>query len=99
MFILDTYKLLEPAIFVDAMWENISIVIADLPEDLLTHNEWLHEHTTSPPTVMIDHDYLFEYFLATIAYDYTPSKIRTVIIHPVHGITPIFGINNYSKEI
>ena len=34
-----------------------------------------------------------------MAYDYTPANIRTINIHPVHGTTAIFDINNYSTEI
>ena len=48
---------------------------------------------------MTDHDYLFERVLETMAYDYTHANICTINIHPAHGTTPIFDINNYSKEI
>ena len=34
-----------------------------------------------------------------MAYDYTPANIYTINIHPLHGTTPIFNINNYSKDI
>ena len=48
---------------------------------------------------MIDHDYLFERVLETMDYEYTPANIHTINIHPVHGTTSIFDINNYYKEI
>ena len=48
---------------------------------------------------MIDHDYLFKRVLETIPYDYTPANIRAINSHLVHGTTPIFDINSYSKEI
>ena len=48
---------------------------------------------------MTDHDYLFERVFEIMAYDYTPISIRTINIHLVYGTTPIFDINNYSKDI
>ena len=48
---------------------------------------------------MTEYDHLFQRVLETVSYDYTPANIRTINIHPTHGTTPIFDINNYSKEI
>ena len=38
-FIPDTYKAYDPAVFVDAMWNDVPAFITDIPEDLITPNE------------------------------------------------------------
>ena len=48
---------------------------------------------------MAYNSYLFDFVLEKMAYDYLPARISTITIHRVHGITLIFDINTYSKEI
>ena len=79
--------------------EDIPIFIAHPPQDILLPNEILQEHAISPFTVITDHDYIFKCVLKITAYDYIPTNICTIHIHPVHGITFIFNVNTYSKDI